>query len=205
VLFNAALFHMDFKNLQTSSYDGVRFIIGNAASATVRGVELESTWNANDYWTLDGHVTVLDAKFNEYLGTQCPIGGNGLQEDPTCVNGRGSFSGRRLERTPEMEASVGITYDRDITSNLNLATNFDVYYSGDFFVQNNYNPLGLQKEFAKFDARVALSQTDGSWQVSLVGRNIADERTIQHAYVVASDFITFGEGRKIFLEATKRW
>ena len=32
---NAALFYMEFDNLQTSSYDGTRFIIQNAASAEV--------------------------------------------------------------------------------------------------------------------------------------------------------------------------
>ena len=43
---NLAFFTTEFKNLQTSNYDGTQFIIGNAGQATVDGVEVEFSWQA---------------------------------------------------------------------------------------------------------------------------------------------------------------
>ena len=40
-------FTMKFDNLQTSSYDGTRFIIQNAASAKIDGIEIETQWQGH--------------------------------------------------------------------------------------------------------------------------------------------------------------
>lgn len=205
VTFNAAAFLMNFDNLQTSSYDGERFIIGNAASAEVSGIELEGQWLATDNLTLTGSAAFTDAKFDEFMDAQCPIGMDGNQEDPDCVDGFGDLSGRQIERAPEVELNIGAAWTQPISDNLVFDAQVDAYYSSEYFVRQDFDPNGLQDEFTKLNARLALSSADDRWQIALIGRNITDEITIQHAYEVISEFQALGEGRKVFLEGTVRW
>lgn len=202
---NAAVFQMTFENLQTSSYDGTQFIIGNAAAADVSGFEIEGQWLATDSLKLSGSAAFLDATYGEYKNSQCPIGADGNKEDAACVDGQGDLSGRRLERTPEVELNLSAAYNRDVGNNLSLSAMIDMYYSSDFYVRQDFDPDGLQDSFTKWNARVGLGDTDGKWELALIGRNITDERTIQHAYEVLSPFVALGQGRVIKLEATKRW
>ena len=202
---NAALFTMDFENLQTSSYDGTRFIIGNAASAEVSGLEIDGQWLATDNLRLTGSAAFIDSKYNSYTAAQCPIGADDRQEDPTCIDGQGDLSGRRLERSPEIEVNLGAAWDGNITPNYALSAAVDMYYSGDYFARQDFDPDGRQDAFTKWNARLSVSPNDGPWEIALIGRNLTDERTIQHAYEVLSEFVSVSEGRSIFLEGTWRW
>lgn len=205
VNFNATAFLMEFDNLQTSSYDGQRFIIGNAASAEVSGLELEGQWLATDNLRLNGSAAFTDAKYDEFLNAQCPIGSDGNLEDPACVDGQGDLSGRQIERAPEVEFNLGANWNGNITENLVLDASTDVYYSGEYFVRQDFDPLGKQDAYTKINARLGIGPEDGRWEIALVGRNITDEVTIQHAYEVISSFQALGEGRKVYLEGTVRW
>ena len=205
VNFNATAFRMEFDNLQTSSYDGTQFIIGNAASAEVSGLELEGRWMATDNLTLNGSAALLDATYKKYQNAQCPIGPDGNREDPSCIDGQGDLSGRRLERAPEVELNLGGAWEGQVSQNLFLTANVDMYYSGDFYVRQDFDPDGRQDAFTKWNARFGLGPQDGGWEVALVGRNLTDERTIQHAYEVLSPFQAVGAGRSVFLETTFRW
>jgi len=196
---------MQFDNLQTSSYDGTQFIIGNAATAEVSGIELDGQWLATDNLKLSGSAAFLDATYGDYKNAQCPIGADGNKEDAACVDGQGDLSGRRLERTPEVELNLSAAYTRNFANNLSMSAMVDMYYSSDFFVRQDFDPNGRQDAFTKWNARLAIGQTDDNWEVALIGRNITDERTIQHAYEVLSPFVALGQGRTIKLEATKRW
>lgn len=205
VTLNAAAFSMKFDNLQTSSYDGTRFIIGNAASADVTGLELEGQWLATENLRLTGAASFIDATYDEFLNAQCPIGSDGQKEDSACVDGQGDLSGRQIERSPEVELNLGGEWTSMITPGLRLTAAADGYYSSAYFVRQDFDPLGKQDAFTKINARIALGAEDDRWQIALVGRNITDELTIQHAYEVLSDFQALSDGRKIFLEGTLRW
>ena len=205
VSLNAAAFLMKFDNMQTSSYDGTRFIIGNAASAEVKGLELEGQWLATDHLTFNGSAAFTDAKFDKFLNAECPIASDGTQEDPTCVDGQGDLSGRQIERAPKVELNIGADWSQQISSNLNFDAKIDAYYSDKYYVRQDFDPNGLQDAFTKLNARLAVSSANDRWEIALVGKNLTDKLTIQHAYEVLSSFQALGEGRKVFLEGTLRW
>lgn len=203
---NATAFWTDFENLQTSVFDGatLAFIIGNAASARIKGVELEATYRASDKLSFTASGAYTDAKFKDYEGTQCTIGEDHQQEDPACTSGLGSLSGRRIERAPETEFNIGAAWESDISSNLRFLANVDLYHSGNFFVRQDFDPHGFQESYFKLNGRIGVATAD-DWQLTLVGRNLTDERTIQHAFAVISEFASVSAGRSIFLEATKKF
>ena len=77
-----------------------------------------------------------------------------------------------------------------------------MYYSDLYYVRQDFAPAGTQDSFTKWDVRAGVLSEDNSWEISVVGRNITDELTIQHAYEIAGDqFQNLGGGRTITLEA----
>lgn len=215
-----ALFTTEFKNLQTSSYDGERFIIGNAGSATVEGIEVEFSWQATDNLRLHSSVSLIDGEYDDFAGAQCVEDSNGNTDPAVCLlpidPGTGlpdptgtptqNQKGERLERSPEMEFNLSALWESQLANNMRLKATTSFYYSDDYFVQPTQAGFSRQDSFTKVDARVAVASNDERWEVGLTGRNLTDEMVIQHAYVIAgSQFQNLGIGRTLTLEAVFRY
>ncbi|MCC7257387.1 MAG: TonB-dependent receptor [Gammaproteobacteria bacterium] len=186
VNWNVALFRTEFENLQTSQYDGVRFITRNAAEATTQGVETDVQWLVNDYLTLGLNAAYNDAEYDTYKNTFCKvIDIQGTLDVPGCVNGQGDLSGERIERAPEYSGSFNIDWESPLTAGTLLRVNGAMTYSDDYFIQANMSPLYEQDSFTKYDLRVAVADADDNWEVALIGRNLSDELTLQHAFQVS--------------------
>jgi len=202
--FNVALFKMKFENLQTSSYDGTRFIIRNAASADIQGIEVESNFQATDNLQLSTAIAYLDHEFGEYDNAECIVKNNAGQfEDPTCVDGQEDLSGEELERTPNWEATLGADWESQVFGQYLFRANAALYYSGKMAMRQDFHPLGDQDSYTKVDLRLALADAQDTWEVAVIGRNLTDIDVIQHAYEVAgSNFVSFSTGRTITLQGT---
>jgi len=203
---NFAIYTMNFENLQTSSYDGTRFLIQNAASASVDGFELEGSWQATNNLRLNAGLAYVDATYDDFPGAQCIITPEHELEDPDCVDGQENLAGERLERSPEWEFNFTANWQSDISSNTQLLAYLSAYYSSDYFVRQDFDPHGRQKSYTKWDLRVALGFQQGRWEVGVTGRNLTDEHTIQHAYEILGDeFQNLGRGRSIMLDGIFRF
>jgi iron complex outermembrane receptor protein len=203
---NFAVYTMDFENLQTSSYDGTRFIINNAADASVDGFELEGTWQATNNLRLLAGMAYVDATYGEFDQGQCIITPEHEQQDPDCIDGTEDMSGERLERVPEWEFNFAAQWRSELSANIELIANLSAYYSSDYYVRQDFDPHGLQSSFTKWDARVALGLQDGRWELGITGRNLTDEYTINHAYEILGDeFQSLSRGRTLMLDALFRF
>ncbi len=186
VTWNVALFYTEFEDLQTSQYDGVRFITKNAAEATSQGVESELQWLVNDYLILGLNAAYNKAEYDKYLNTFCKV----IEEDgtlavPGCVNGQGDLSGEQLERAPEWSGAFTFDWTSPLTAGTLLKVNGAATYSDEYYIQANLSPLHTQDAFTKYDMRVAVADAEDQWELALIGRNLSDELTMQHAYTVA--------------------
>ncbi len=203
-----ALFSTEFTNLQTSNYDGNQFIIGNAGSATVDGFEVEFSWQATDNLRLQSSISWIDATYDDFAGAQCVEDSQGLPANADCdpVSGTENQRGEKLERSPDMEFNLNAIWQSQISDTMRLTATASMYYSDEYFVQPTQAEYSIQDKFTKWDARVAVSANDESWEVAVIGRNLGDEMTIQHAYNIAgSQFRNLGIGRSTVLEATFRF
>jgi iron complex outermembrane receptor protein len=205
---NAALFTTEFTNLQTSNYDGTQFIIGNAGSATVDGLEVELTWQASANLRLHSSVSWIDAGYDDFAGAQCVVDSNDAPANADCdpVTGTENQKGEKLERSPDMEFNLSALWESQLTDTILLKASTSVYHSDDYFVQPTQAQFSTQDSFTKYDLRVALAGNDDSWEIALTGRNLGDEMVIQHAYNIAgSQFQNLGMGRSYMLEGLLRF
>ena len=76
-----------------------------------------------------------------------------------------------------MSANFGITYNTEITDSLELGLGADVMYTDDFDTAADADPVLEQEAYTKVNARIALSDIDGTWSVALLGKNLTDKTT----------------------------
>lgn len=203
---NIAAYTMQFDDLQTSSYDGTRFIINNASSAEVDGFELEATMQAAENLRIGAALAYVDATYDDFDQAQCPVDENGAQLDPSCVDGQADLSGEQLERVPEWEANINVDWWTQIADSMQLLASVSMYYSDEYFVRQDYSPRGRQGSFTKWDARLALAGDEDRWEIGVTGRNLSDKHAIQHAYEILGDnFVSLARGRTITLDAAYRF
>jgi iron complex outermembrane receptor protein len=203
-----AIFTTEFTNLQTSNYDGTQFIIGNAGSATVNGIEVEFTWQATDNLRLHSSVSMIDAEYDDFAGAQCVENAAGQPANADCdlATGTENQKGEKLERSPDTEFNLSAIWESQLTDAIRLKASASFYYSDEYFVQPTQAKYSIQDSFTKWDARVAIASNDERWEVGVTGRNLGDEMTIQHAYNIAgSQFRNLGIGRAVSLEAIVRF
>ena len=205
---NAALFTTEFTNLQTSNYDGTQFIIGNAGSATVDGIEVELTWQASANLRLHSSISVIDAGYDDFAGAQCVEDGAGAPANADCdlITGTENQKGEPLERSPDKEFNINALWESQLTSTMLFKASGSVYYSDEYFVQPTQAAYSTQSSFTKYDARIAVAANDERWEIALTGRNLSDEMVIQHAYNIAGNqFQNLGIGRSYMLEGVLRF
>lgn len=203
-----ALFTTEFENLQTSNYDGTRFIIGNAGSATVDGVEVELSWQATSNLRIHSSLSWIDAEYDDFAGAQCVEDDNGQPKNADCDpdNGTENQEGEKLERSPDLEINISAMWESQLTDNILLKASVSGYYSDEYFVQPTQAAYATQDSFTKWDARVALASNDDRWEVGVTGRNLNDEMTINHAYNIAgSQFRSLSIGRSVTFEGIVRF
>jgi outer membrane receptor protein involved in Fe transport len=173
---SAAAFFTDYKDLQTSAFDGaIGFNVGNG-SAEIRGIELEGRWRPVRSFLLTGSLAVLDFDWTRYQG-QCYY--DRLLAAPTVANC--NYAGRTNQLAPNFTGYVSAEYSWAIGGNLTLKTTADVVHTSSFLQSLNLDPAATQQAYSKLNARIALGGNDDHWELAVVGRNLTDKTTVSYA------------------------
>lgn len=187
---NAAVFSMDYDDLQVTQTDTncLCSVTDNAASAEIRGIELETQFAVTRDLMLFVNATWLDTEYIEFV-------------DSLGNNNEGNF----LQRTPEYQYSIGAEYTTDLgsmTDALSFRVNYN--YRGEMF----WSPNNTQYEeaYGLLDARVAFTPNEGQWQLALWGRNLEDQvyRT-QVNYALGDEVSRIGAPRTYGVELSLRY
>lgn len=155
---NAALYYMDYKDLQVTqtNADCLCNITDNAADAEITGLEVEVQVALTRSLRLFAGGNYMETEYVNFVDS--------LGNDN---------SGNRLQRTPDYTYNVGLDYSMDLGGRadaLNLYVNYA--YQGDF----NWDPDNIteQDAYGLLDGRVSYSISDDI-TVSAYGKNILDE------------------------------
>ena len=167
---NLAAYYQDFKSLQISLYDGgLGYNVGNAASAKVKGVEIDSRWSITPNLTAHGAFAYTDFEFGTFFGL-CYVG-----QTPDAPNGLlCNYKGKSNQYVPKWNGNVGVAWKRDVFSDYLLSLNADTRFSGAYFAQGDLNPLQRQKTFALVDTRLGFGPQSGKWDIGFSVRNLTN-------------------------------
>jgi len=171
VRFNLTGFYVKYNDLQkqlnvpivVNNVPSQMTLFVNAASATVKGLELETSAVLFDGFTARGVLGYLDGKYNEY---NAPGAGYDLATAP-------------LDRAPKWQWTIDSTYETNLGSNYKMLLNANLaYVARNLNTQAIDTPLGNTFLNARtlLSASLTLAEAEDAYFVRVIGRNLTDKR-----------------------------
>ena len=144
---NATGFFYDFDDIQVQRIEGLRAFIINAASAEVKGAELEADAQLLGGLSMDATLGWLDARYTEFF-----------DDDPiTQFEGPVDLSGNRLPKSPEWSGRIGAQLVQQVasfgaaTGRVDWSYRDRIYFSHFNDRHNGQNALKLLDLFVGFE------------------------------------------------------
>ena len=192
---NVAAFRSEFKDMQTSQFDGsLSFNVTNAGQAVVQGLEVDGRWALTDNILLRGAGAYIDFEYTDFPNSQCYFGQPSAERYPTNPDVCDA-TGKRREFTPEFQGNLGIDYTIHFSNGLQLVNTLDLIYSDDYLTTPSLDPRFTQDAYTKINARIALSDNSEKWELALIGKNLTDESIIPYANgLPVASVVTRGTG-----------
>ena len=178
---NAAAFYYDYTDKQTRAkvddpvFGLVEKLI-NVPKSRIWGIEGELTASPVDGLVIAAGATYLNSKVTGSFSTS-----NGRPVFNS-MGFTGDFKNSELPYTPEFSANADIQYEWDIGSRLRP------FIGGTFVYQGNSNATfenaTLRADFFEIpsyqtvDLRAGIKAQDGSWKITIYGRNVLNEYII---------------------------
>ncbi len=159
---NGAAFYTKYNDLQVQVFTGIAPVTKNAASAEIKGVELEAKLAPGGGWFLEGSLGYLDPEFTEVDPAASEITLNS-----------------KFERVSEWTISSSLSKEFDFADGSNLMARLDwSYRSGAYMDALNSAEL-YQPGYSLFNANLAYTFADADVTVTAAVSNITDEHYLQ--------------------------
>ncbi len=179
---NGALFHQAFDDYQVDIADeaGIGNSIQNAASVEITGIETDFQWLASERFLLDGSVSYVDARWDEYDNAECLRPQyQAIACDP--LTNTQDLSGKRLNFTSPWSLNLNATYTYGLQNGMEISARAEYAYRDDVFFFPDLDPDATADGYSLVNASLGLSSADGSWDVLLWAKNLLDEDYLEGA------------------------
>ena len=158
---NAALFWIDWEDMQLSQFDpAAGGYVSNAGESTSRGLELEVVHEVNDELQLFGTAGYLDTEFDRF----------------TDQYGQNA-AGKSLPFAPDWTVGLGAQYDYELPGDYAAFARLDYFHVGQFYYDAG-NLGGEQYDLTNL--RVGLNYQN--WRADLFVQNAFDEEYVAIAF-----------------------
>ena len=194
---NWALYDSTYKNQQVSTFVGTGFVVTNAASTEISGLEVDVQWQATDNLKLGLSLALNNGEYGSYAGAGCTapqasaLLGLGTLTSASPVTsaggcaatfaGDGSQSGSVQDLTgtkvgTDYNGALTADYVRPVMNGMLWMTSLDVNFTDGYqMIGGSVDPRLFQEAFSKTSIRTGLKGEN--WAVMLYGKNIFDEIT----------------------------
>jgi len=159
VRFNASLFNNEFDDLQRTSLNasGGQEIL-NAASGTIRGLEIDTVIGVTEGLILQAGLGYTDATYNSFDSAVAQTGLPASELD--------------FVLAPEVTFSAAATYDWNLSAESFLSSRLSYTYVDDS-VSDDFNTV-RNESYGLIDASLTY-QNDNGLKIALYGKNVTDE------------------------------
>lgn len=165
--FNLALFRTKYDDIQRT-IQGVNITqqLANAASATIKGFEVEAALRPIDGLQLDGSVGYTDAAYDAFNGLD--LTGDGVA-DPVLAKAL------KFDRVPKWTAHGSAMYTTDLgSSGYSLSGRVAYNHRSGYFLENNNRANAYQKAYGLLDASLTLEK--GPLRLTAFGKNLGNKQ-----------------------------
>ncbi len=190
---NGAAYYYDYKNLQISRIilpagsPAPVSLISNAASSTIKGLDLEITARPARSFEVNIAYGYLDAKYDNYV-----------------FNATTDFSGTRMVRAPKHSVNVGAEWRAEVLGNGELTLRADYALTGDFFHEPGEGnlafgtgiPLTAEDGYGLLDLRVTLSKDN--WRITGYVNNLGNTEYRRTINALGNTVVGFAGAPRIY-------
>jgi iron complex outermembrane recepter protein len=194
---SSALFFYDFNDLQvTRGGVGAFLTTENAASADIRGLEVDADVAVSRDLSLKASIALIHSEYTDYTAgalvplTVSPYGSAAL---PGGFDARG----HALLRSPDRAAYLGLHYERRLAGGGRIPVSVDYSYKGDYYF--DFSPVATtewlkQEAYGLLNARVAYAHN--GWELGFWGANLTDASYYEDAVVTSlSSRVSYADPR----------
>jgi len=167
---NAAAYYYNFSNMQLLKIVAGSAVTVNAASAKIKGLDMDVEALPVRNLTLRGGFSYIDSYFSSYPDAPLfnPAPGGGLAETT------GDATGNELPYAPKYSFHVGGDYALPTTHG-RYTFNINYAFTDSLFV--NADNMFKQPSFGFLNSSLTWQAISGKWDVRLWGKNINNEHT----------------------------
>ncbi len=191
---NGAFFYQTLEDFQANSFNGIAFVVRNAAEVEGKGFELDYAYQPNEHWLFTGGLVLQDIEYSDY-----PDGSATKVQEEVLGMATQDLTGEPVVFTSDVNYSGAISYTTEIGSNLELVAGTSYSYRSEFFTAQDNDPISEQDAYWLFNLSLGLGAQDASWSVELWGKNVTDEEVYNIVYDAFSQSHTYNawvnEGR----------
>ncbi|MDZ4376327.1 MAG: TonB-dependent receptor [Phenylobacterium sp.] len=217
MILNLAAYDTSFKNLQVSVYNPTisAYQTGNAASASSKGVEGSIAFYPMRNFDITLAAAYQDAKYDDYPGAAC-LATQPLTECNPAIPASiaaNNIAGAPLAHASKWSGTLQVHQKIELANDHKIDWRLAVSGRTKFFNADNQAPtFGVQKAYAKVDARIEYAPEDERWHVAFVGKNLTDQQTTGSSFNLPAPItaapraiLYLEEGRTLSLEAGMRF
>jgi len=225
---NVTAFFTDYDDLQVTRFYAPsasattigEFITENAASAEIKGIEIEFVALPFEGVEIGGNFAYLDAEFTDFQ-TDNPNQGTALDGTGPCGpsqtnlgvdSGTGKtqclpdFSGNQLRQAPKYTASLYAKYTHQFGDNAGrISGKLNYRYQDHSFYDPDNNDIAVIPQYRIWDARLAWTSADERLEIAGWVKNINEEQYRTHIFSITNSsaaFALFAPPRTYGLTAT---
>jgi iron complex outermembrane receptor protein len=184
VRLNAAAFLYDYTNQQFINVVGISNFLENAGGSQILGAEAELWARITERLTLQAAVGVLETEYTELTLANTETIAN--QDD------RVDLSGNELISAPKLNVSFSADYDLLITDYGYLSVNANANFQDDQWFSAYNDQYGYenirQDAYWLYNGRLSWYANDGSYSISVWGKNLLDEEYDSYAINLQAGF-----------------
>jgi iron complex outermembrane receptor protein len=159
---NLAIFFNDYRNLQVQAFIKPGLLdITNAASAHIRGMEIEGTAAAPGRIHLSGHLAWLDAAYQSYMA----VGEGGVTRDVT---------GNRLNNAPGWSGSGTVSRAFVTGARATISLRGDALWQSRVFFTPFNDRIETQEAYGLVHVRAGVELRQRRWEIAVYARNLGN-------------------------------
>lgn len=160
---NTAVFYNDYTDLQVQSFIRPAIVdITNAASATLRGVEVETEAAPSRRFQVAASLIYLNATYDEYIA----VGAGALTLDA---------AGNRLNNAPEWSGRVSANYNVPTGGLGHISLGAVVTWQSRVFFTAFNDDVETQDAYGLLHLHAGFVSANDWWEVGFYGRNVTDK------------------------------
>jgi outer membrane receptor protein involved in Fe transport len=216
VRFDLTAYRYNYNNLQVVAYNAqtISFVLQNAASARIQGVQGSGEWLVTDDLTLRGNFGYNSAKYRRFDTAPCYVQqtvAEGCIAAAGGVPAHQNLSGRHLIRAPKLTFMGGFDYKLRLMEGWATNLSAQASHTSSYETATDQAPGGHQKGYWLLNAALRTGPEDGHWEVALIGRNLTNSYYTQETIgwsgsSVKTQYVgNFSRPREVVLEGTVRW